>query len=90
MWAAGHSNDTPRQDGLHTVARILEAGPEIDAVDNRGWSALMIAAERGHLEIAELLLDRGADPMIADKQGRRAVELAVDGALQARLRAVTP
>jgi ankyrin repeat protein len=90
MWAAGHSNDTPRQDGLDTVARILEAGPEIDAVDNRGWSALMIAAERGHLEIAELLLDRGADPSIADKQGRRAVELAVDGALQARLHAATP
>jgi ankyrin repeat protein len=85
MWAAGHSNDTPRQDGVRTVARILEAGAEIDAVDNRGWSALMIAAQRGHRAVAELLLERGADPAIADGQGRRAADLASDEALQARL-----
>jgi len=85
MWAAGHSNDTPRQDGLATLRLVLAAGAEIDAVDNRGWSALMIAAERGHGEAAELLLESGADPGIADAQGRRAADLTSDTALRDRL-----
>lgn len=85
MWAAGHSNDTPRRDGVNTVLRILALGAELDAVDNRGWSALMIAAERGHAEVATLLLERGADPTIADNDGRRAADLATDEALRASL-----
>ncbi len=87
MWAAGHSNDTPRQDGLAAVDRILAAGAEVDAVDNRGWTALMVAAERGHILVAERLLARGADPAIADGKGRRAADLATDAALQDKLSA---
>lgn len=82
MWAAGHSNDTPRKDGAETVRRLLDRGAPIDAVDNRGWSALMIAAERGHREIAALLLERGADPALRDKQGRRAEDLTNDADLR--------
>jgi uncharacterized protein len=85
MWAAGHSNDTPRQDGLATLNLILAAGADIDAVDNRGWSALMIAAQRGHVEAAGLLLENGADPQIADPDGRRAADLTTDTALRERL-----
>jgi len=85
MWAAGHSNDTPRQDGLATLRLVVAAGAEIDAVDNRGWSALMIAAERGHGEAADLLLASGADPNIADPGGRSAADLTSDTALRDRL-----
>ncbi len=85
MWAAGHSNDTPEKDGLATVDRILAAGAELDAVDNRGWTALMVAAERGHALVAERLLARGADPAIADGKGRRAADLTTDAALRDRL-----
>lgn len=85
MWAAGHSNDAPRQDGVATVRRLLDLGAQPDAVDNRGWSALMIAAERGHAEVVAFLLERGADPTIAGKDGRRAADLASDEALRTRL-----
>ncbi len=85
MWAAGHSNDTPRKDGVETVRELLQRGAPIDAVDNRGWSALMIAAERGHSEIAALLLERGADATLADGEGRRAANLAEDAELRALL-----
>jgi len=87
MWAAGYSNDTPVTDGLATVRRLLDLGSEIDAVDDRGWSALMIAAQRGHAEVAALLLERGADPTVADPGGRRAADLAGDAALKASLQA---
>lgn len=85
MWAAGHSNDTPRKDGVETVRRLLDLGADLDAVDDRGWSALMIAAERGHGEVAALLLERGADPTIKDDKGRRAADLASDAELRGRL-----
>jgi len=85
MWAAGHSNDAPRQDGVTTVRRLLDLDARLDALDNRGWSALMIAAERGHAEIAGLLLERGADPTFVGKDGRDAAALAADEALRARL-----
>lgn len=85
MWAAGHSNDAPRQDGVATVRRLLDLGAQPDAVDNRGWSALMITVERGHAEVAALLLERGADPTIAGKDGRNAADLASDEALRASL-----
>lgn len=87
MWGAGHSNDTPRQDGVATVRRLLDLGAEVNAVDDRGWSALMIAAERGHDEVAALLLEHGADPAIAGKDGRRAADLAKNEALRASLNA---
>ena len=41
-------------------------------------SALMIAAEVGHSKVVETLLSRGADPMVQDKEGRTALDLAVD------------
>jgi len=40
-------------------------GARLDDADNRGGSAPMIAAERGHAAIAKLLLARGAADIIA-------------------------
>jgi ankyrin repeat protein len=48
MWAAGHSNDVPDSDGLRTVELLLSGGARLDDADNRGRTALMIAAELGH------------------------------------------
>ena len=42
---------------------LLENGNEhVDDVDNNGRSALMIACMEGNIEIAQFLLDEGADP----------------------------
>lgn len=59
------------------IARLLlEAGAPIDAVDKRGRSALMVAAELDALGVVEALLDAGADWMLRDKHGRTAEDRA--------------
>ena len=78
MWAAGHSNDVPAAEGLAALRVLLDHGARHDLTDNRGRSALMIAAERGHAEIVAHLLSLGADPAAADKSGRTALDLAAD------------
>ena len=76
MWAAGHANIVPARTGLATVELLVTRGAELDVVDDRGRSALMIAAERGHAEIAAWLVAHGADAGLADKEGKTALDLA--------------
>ena len=64
---------------------MLDAGAHIEDRDDRGRTALMIAAEGGHTEIANLLLAHGADPSLKDKAGKRAADLTVLSALRERL-----
>lgn len=45
---------------MRTVGDLLDAGVPIDEEKN-GWTALQIAAQEGQLEVAKLLLDRGAE-----------------------------
>ena len=42
----------------------------------QGWTSLMKAAEEGHVEIMESLLDRGADIEAVNKKGRTALSFA--------------
>ena len=67
------------------MAFLLGAGAHVDDRDDRGRTALMIAAEGGHAQIANLLLARGADPALKDKAGKRAADLTVLTALRERL-----
>jgi uncharacterized protein len=76
MWAAGHADNTPREQGLRTVKLLIERGATIDLVDDRGRSALMIAAALDHGAIAQTLLDAGADRSKRDKTGKSAADLA--------------
>ncbi|HKA79804.1 MAG TPA: ankyrin repeat domain-containing protein [Xanthobacteraceae bacterium] len=78
MWAAGHEDGVGASAAREVVALLLDAGAPIDAVDNRGRTALMTAAELGRGEVVELLLARGADRGITDKGGKRALDLATD------------
>jgi ankyrin repeat protein len=85
MWASGPDENAPEAQAAKVVAYLLDAGAHIDDRDDRGRTALMIAAEGGHAEIANLLLARGADASLKDKAGKRAADLTVLSALRERL-----
>ena len=85
MWASGPDELVPEPQALELVSFLLGAGAHVDDRDDRGRTALMIAAEGGHAQIANLLLARGADPSLKDKAGKRAADLTVLTALRERL-----
>ena len=77
MWAAGADEKAEEMQAIKVVEYLLDAGAHIDDRDDRGRTALMIAAEGGHGQIANVLLARGADPALKDKTGKRAADLTV-------------
>jgi ankyrin repeat protein len=48
---------------------ILSQGADVDAKDNEGCTALIIAAKNGFAEIVRILLEAEADPDLVDNQG---------------------
>jgi uncharacterized protein len=87
MWAAGHSDEAGVQDVVAVMTMLLDGGAHIDDADNRGRTALMIAAELNHAEAVDLLIARGADKTLKDKEGKRASDLTTLTALRDKLAA---
>ncbi len=87
MWASGPDQSVPEAQALKVVSYLVDAGAHIDDRDARGRTALMIAAEGNHADVAQLLLTHGADPSLRDKAGKRAADLT---ALSALREALTP
>ena len=85
MWASGPDEKAPEAQAIKVVTYLLDAGAHIDDRDDRGRTALMIAAEGGRTEIANLLLARGADSSLKDKAGKRAADLTMLSSLRERL-----
>jgi ankyrin repeat protein len=85
MWASGPDEQAPEAQAVAVVGYLLDAGAAIDDRDDRGRTALMIAAEGGHGEIVNLLLARGADSALKDKAGKRAADLTRLTALREKL-----
>jgi ankyrin repeat protein len=64
-------------EGHDTVVRqVLALGAPVNMADERGATALMIAARNGDLGILQALLSRGADASVRDSQGRTVFEWA--------------
>ena len=61
---------------------LLQHGADVNAVNEQGFTALMMAAEVGDPALAELLLESGANPDLQDAQGRTALMFALSGDLQ--------
>jgi ankyrin repeat protein len=76
MWAAGFSDLTATADAVATLKLIIARGAKLDSLDDRGRSALMIAAALNRFETARVLRQAGADPGLRDKSGRTAADLA--------------
>ena len=85
MWAAGADEKVEQAEVVKVVTYLLDGGAHIDDRDDRGRTALMIAAEGGRADVAALLLARGADPSLRDKAGKRAADLTVLTSLRERL-----
>ena len=85
MWAAGHSAEAGVKDVEQVMTLFIERGARLDDQDNRGRTALMIAAELGHASAVDLLLAHGADKSLKDKQGKTASDLTSLTALRAEL-----
>jgi ankyrin repeat protein len=54
-----------RAGALEAAAALLDAGADINDTLSDGESALVVATANAHWQLAEMLLDRGADPRLA-------------------------
>ncbi len=68
--------DAARAGDSAQLGAYLRAGAWVDTRDASGQTALMIAAEKGHLTVAQQLLAAGADKQLRDHQGNSALVLA--------------
>ena len=62
---------------VEQTRRMLDAGADINALDEHGQTALMNAAHKGHLEVVRLLVERGAALNHTAKHDLTALMLAV-------------
>ncbi len=85
MWAAGHEDGVGAAAAVAVVELLVARGAVIDAADNRGRTALMIAAERGDAAVVETLILRGADRALCDMAGKTARDLAASDAVRETL-----
>jgi ankyrin repeat protein len=87
MWAAGHDEGVGAPAVEHVVDLLLARGASLNDADNRGRTALMIAAELGYPATVDLLLKRGADAALKDREGKTALDLAKNAEVRERLAA---
>jgi uncharacterized protein len=85
MWAAGHEDGVGATAAVAVTELLIERGAAVDAVDNRGRTAVMIAAERGDPAALETLLTHGADRELRDKAGKTARDLAPNDSVREKL-----
>ncbi|WP_148223867.1 ankyrin repeat domain-containing protein [Spirochaeta thermophila] len=70
--------DAAADGNREIVVRLLQEDPDLDVQSKNGQTALILAIGQGALDIAELLVDRGADVTLRDSLGmtaRRYAEL---------------
>lgn len=68
-------------DDLATLFVLVEAGANLEAADNKGWTALMLAAHEGNLEMVQLFAENGAkiNEESSGDDPLNALLIAVDG-----------
>lgn len=67
---------TEREHQLQVLRMLLDAGGDVNSVDDKGRTPLMMAAETNNAEIVDLLLKNKADPNIKNQDGNTALHVA--------------
>jgi len=68
---------TAAQDGnLGRVKVLLAGGASVDAVNDKGGTALMVATQHGHQDVVQALLNKGAAINACDPDGESALSIA--------------
>jgi ankyrin repeat protein len=62
-------HDAAHTGNIEAVKKHLDAGTDVNAKDEDGYTPLYAVAGGGHNEIAELLISKGADVNAKDKDG---------------------
>jgi ankyrin repeat protein len=72
---------------LGAVQLLLDRGADLDEPYVNGWTPLHWAVRNGHGQVAQFLLEHGADPAVRAKDdGKTALEVAAAKGLQVRSR----
>jgi uncharacterized protein len=69
---------TAREGDVETGRIMLDAGVDINILDADNTSPLVVSLLNKHYSFAKFLLDRGADPNLADVRGRTALYATLD------------
>jgi hypothetical protein len=71
-----------REGNVKEVRDLLERGAYVNYQNQEGWTALMYSAESQNVEMAQLLMDNGADNELRNKEGNKAIWIAKTGPVQ--------
>ncbi|WXL25750.1 ankyrin repeat domain-containing protein [Ectopseudomonas mendocina] len=66
-----------RQGDQAILNEFIQAGYDLDRQDQKGYTALILAAYNGHADAVDLLLAAGANPCTEDKRGNTALMGAI-------------
>lgn len=71
----GVKDARPMTHKQRIAADLIDSGADLDAQGANGMTALMYAARHGRMEMADLLVTKGASLSIKNKQGKTAYDL---------------